>query len=226
MARFLTTIPNNLGFYNLGTVESYPTGGAGPTAYGPTTYFGSDPLPARGGDNLSDPIDLGSFDSIFRSVVINNTHGGLTRKVTTFYKIHLTKPRFIQFTQLQSQFAYEEKTNKNTLLSFYRIDRDKRREELPINDEGYVYDESAIDYLDEDGTLAHPDYPTKALTPGDYIFLITNDFRYLKTSYSIGINVSVLDWKYVYQTIDESLKWGLITEEVDDTLDYGSLFTV
>ena len=226
MARFLTTIPNNLGFYNLGTVESYPTGGAGPTAYGPTTYFGSDPLPARGGDNLSDPIDLGSFDSIFRSVVINNTHGGLTRKVTTFYKIHLTKPRFIQFTQLQSQFAYEEKTNKNTLLSFYRIDRDKRREELPINDEGYVYDESAIDYLDEDGTLAHPDYPTKALTPGDYIFLITNDFRYLKTSYSIGINVSVLDWKYVYQTIDESLKWGLITEEVDDTLDFGSLVTV
>ena len=226
MARFLTTIPNNLGFYNLGTVESYPTGGAGPTAYGPTTYFGSDPLPARGGDNLSDPIDLGSFDSIFRSVVINNTHGGLTRKVTTFYKIHLTKPRFIQFTQLQSQFAYEEKTNKNTLLSFYRIDRDKRREELPINDEGYVYDESAIDYLDEDGTLAHPDYPTKALTPGEYIFLITNDFRYLKTSYSIGINVSVLDWKYVYQTIDESLKWGLITEEVDDTLDFGSLVTV
>ena len=226
MARFLTTIPNNLGFYNLGTVESYPTGGAGPTAYGPTTYFGSDPLPARGGDNLSDPIDLGSFDSIFRSVVINNTHGGLTRKVTTFYKIHLTRPRFIQFTQLQSQFAYEEKTNKNTLLSFYRIDRDKRREELPINDEGYVYDESAIDYLDEDGTLAHPDYPTKALTPGDYIFLITNDFRYLKTSYSIGINVSVLDWKYVYQTIDESLKWGLITEEVDDTLDFGSLVTV
>ena len=226
MARFLTTIPNNLGFYNLGKVEAYPTGGAGPTAYGPTTYFGSDPLPARHGDNLYDPIDLGSFDDIFRTVVINNTHGGLTRKVTTFYKIHLTKPRFVQFTQLQSQFAYEEKTNKNTLLSFYRIDRDKRREELPINDEGYVYDESAIDYLDEDGTLAHPDYPTKALTPGEYIFLITNDFRYLKTSYSIGINVSVLDWKYVYQTIDESLKWGLITEEVDDTLDFGSLVTV
>jgi hypothetical protein len=226
MARFLTTIPNNLGFYNLGTVESYPTGGAGPTAYGPTTYFGSDPLPARHGDNLNDPIDLGSFNSIFRTVVINNTHGGLTRKVTTFFKIKLTQPRFIQFTQLQSQFAYEEKTNKNTLLSFYRIDRDKRREELPINDEGYVYDESAIDYLDEDGTLARPDYPAKALSPGDYIFLITNDFRYLKTSYSIGINVSVLDWRYVYETVDESLKWGSITTTADETLDFGSLLTV
>ena len=226
MARFLTTIPGNLGFYNLGTVESYPTGGAGPTAYGPTTYFGSDPLPARHGDNLNDPINLGSFNSIFRTIVINNTHGGLTRKVTTFFKITLTRPRFIQFTQLQSQFAYEEKTNKNTLLSFYRIDQDKRREELPINDQGYVYDESAVDYLDEDGTLAQPDYPTKALKPGNYIFLITNDFRYLKTSYSIGINVSVLDWRYVYETVDEALKWGLITETADETLDFGSLLTV
>ena len=226
MARFLTTIPGNLGFYNLGTVESYPTGGAGPTAYGPTTYFGSDPLPARHGDNLNDPINLGSFNSIFRTIVINNTHGGLTRKVTTFFKITLTRPRFIQFTQLQSQFAYEEKTNKNTLLSFYRIDQDKRREELPINDQGYVYDESAVDYLDEDGTLAHPDYPTKALNPGNYIFLITNDFRYLKTSYSIGINVSVLDWRYVYETVDEALKWGLVTETADETLDFGSLLTV
>ena len=226
MARFLTTIPGNLGFYNLGTVESYPTGGAGPTAYGPTTYFGSDPLPARHGDNLNDPINLGSFNSIFRTIVINNTHGGLTRKVTTFFKITLTRPRFIQFTQLQSQFAYEEKTNKNTLLSFYRIDQDKRREELPINDQGYVYDESAVDYLDEDGTLAQPDYPTKALKPGNYIFLITNDFRYLKTSYSIGINVSVLDWRYVYETVDEALKWGLVTETADETLDFGSLLTV
>ena len=226
MARFLTTIPGNLGFYNLGTVESYPTGGAGPTAYGPTTYFGSDPLPARHGDNLNDPINLGSFNSIFRTIVINNTHGGLTRKVTTFFKITLTRPRFIQFTQLQSQFAYEEKTNKNTLLSFYRIDQDKRREELPINDQGYVYDESAVDYLDEDGTLAQPDYPTKALKPGNYIFLITNDFRYLKTSYSIGINVSVLDWRYVYETVDEALKWGRITETADETLDFGSLLTV
>ena len=46
MSRYLTTIPSNTGFYNLGTVESYPTGGAGPTAYGPTSYYGSDPLPA------------------------------------------------------------------------------------------------------------------------------------------------------------------------------------
>ena len=39
MSRFLTTIPSNTGFVNLGLVETYPTGGGGPTAYGPTSYF-------------------------------------------------------------------------------------------------------------------------------------------------------------------------------------------
>ena len=61
MARFLTTIPSNTGFVNLGLVETYPTGGGGPTAYGPTSYFGSDPRPAEDGDNLNNPIDLGDF---------------------------------------------------------------------------------------------------------------------------------------------------------------------
>ena len=61
MSRFLTTIPSNSGFYNLGTVESYPTGGAGPTAYGPTSYFGSDPLPETSGDSIYNPINLGIF---------------------------------------------------------------------------------------------------------------------------------------------------------------------
>ena len=49
MSRFLTTIPSNSGFVNLGLVETYPTGGGGPTAYGPTSYFGSDPRPAEQG---------------------------------------------------------------------------------------------------------------------------------------------------------------------------------
>ena len=149
MSRYLTTIPSNTGFYNLGTVESYPTGGAGPTAYGPTSYYGSDPLPAEDGDNLHNPIDLGDFSSVFRSFSIKNAHGGLSRKQTTFYKIKLVEPRSVQFTQDQSQFSYEQNTNKNTLLAFYRITEDKRREELPINDDGYVHNEGAIDYTDE-----------------------------------------------------------------------------
>ena len=223
MSRFLTTIPSNTGFVNLGLVETYPTGGGGPTAYGPTSYFGSDPLPAEQGDNLNNPIDLGDFSSIFKSFVIKNTHGGLTRKQTTFYKINLTTPRSVQFTQNFSKFSYEENTNRNTLLAFYQIHEDGRREELPINDQGYVYKESAIDYLDDDTGALITDYPKTSLDKGNYLFLITNDIRYLETNYSISLNVSVLDWRFITEQVDESINFGLTTERVISTLDFGSI---
>ena len=223
MSRFLTTIPSNTGFVNLGLVETYPTGGGGPTAYGPTSYFGSDPLPAEKGDNLNNPIDLGDFSSIFKSFVIKNTHGGLTRKQTTFYKINLTTPRSVQFTQNFSQFSYEENTNRNTLLAFYRIHEDGRREELPINDQGYVYKESAIDYLDDDTGALITDYPKTSLDKGNYLFLITNDIRYLETNYSISLNVSILDWRFILEQFDESINFGLTTERIISTLDFGSI---
>ena len=223
MSRFLTTIPSNTGFVNLGLVETYPTGGGGPTAYGPTSYFGSDPRPAEVGDNLNNPIDLGDFSSIFKSFVINNTHGGLTRKQTTFYKISLSRPRTIQFTQNFSQFSYEENTNRNTLLAFYQILDDGRREELPINNEGYVHKESSIDYLDDDTGVLLNDFPKTTLDEGNYLFLITNDIRYLETNYSISLNVSVLDWRFVSEGIDESINFGLVTNPAEATLDFGSI---
>ena len=223
MSRFLTTIPSNSGFVNLGLVEAYPTGGGGPTAYGPTSYFGSDPLPAEDGDNLNNPIDLGDFSSIFKSFNIKNTHGGLTRKQTTFYKIRLTKRRSVQFTQEFSQFSYEENTNRNTLLAFYQIHDDGRREELPINDQGYVHKESSINYLDDDNGALLTDFPKTALDEGTYLFLITNDIRYLETNYSINLNVSVLDWRFVTEQIDESINFGLVAGRVESTLDFGSL---
>ena len=223
MSRFLTTIPSNTGFVNLGLVETYPTGGGGPTAYGPTSYFGSDPLPAEQGDNLNNPIDLGDFSSIFKSFNIKNTHGGLTRKQTTFYKIKLTRRRSIQFTQEFSQFSYEENTNRNTLLAFYQIHDDGRREELPINDQGYVHKESSINYLDDDNGALLTDFPKTALDEGTYLFLITNDIRYLETNYSINLNVSVLDWRFVTEQIDESINFGLVAGRVESTLDFGSL---
>ena len=223
MSRFLTTIPSNTGFVNLGLVETYPTGGGGPTAYGPTSYFGSDPLPAEQGDNLNNPIDLGDFSSIFKSFEIKNTHGGLTRKQTTFYKIRLTTRRSVQFTQNFSQFSYEENTNRNTLLAFYQIHDDGRREELPINDQGYVHKESSIDYVNDDTGGLITDYPKTALERGNYLFLITNDIRYLETNYSINLNVSVLDWRFVTEQIDESINFGLTTARVESTLDFGSI---
>ena len=36
------------------------------------------------------------------------------------------------------------------LLAFYQIDENGHRQELPINDEGYVFHDSAIDYGEDD----------------------------------------------------------------------------
>ena len=221
MARFLTTIPTNLGFYNLGTVEAYPTGGSGPTAYGPTSYFGSDPLPATAADSLYNPIDLGDFSAVFKSLTLTNSHGGLSRRQTTFYKIKLLRPRSIQFFQLYSTTALTSNTNKNTLVAFYQITSDKRREELPINNNGYVYSSSAID-ADEQETPVR-DYPAVRLDPGDYLFLITNDIKYLETTYSIGINIATTDWRFVNESIDESLEFGLVATTAASAIDFGSV---
>ena len=223
MSRFLSTIPSNLGFFNLGQVESYPTGGAGPTAYGPTSYYGSDPLPAEQGDNLNNPINLGDFSAIFKSQIISNNHGGLTRKQSTFYQIILNRPRTIQFTQEFSRFAYEQNTNRNTLLAFYEIDDNNHRQELPINNDGYVFKEGAIDYLDDDTGALLNDYPTTRLKKGKYLFVITNDIRYLETNYSIGLNVSVLDWRFISESIEEQINFGLITSNVLSTVNFGNL---
>ena len=221
MSRFLTTIPSNSGFVNLGTVEAYPTGGTGPTAYGPTSYFGSDPLPAEPGDSIYTPIDLGDFSSVFRSITLNGSHGGLSRKTTTFYKIRIKKSRSIQFTQNFSQFSYTQNTNKNTLLAFYKIEDGNRREELPINNQGYVSPEASIDYNEEE--LRLEDYPSTRLEPGEYLFLITNDIRFLETNYSISINVSVVDWRFVNEIVDESIDFGLVSATAASSLDFGDL---
>ena len=224
MARFLTTIPSNLGFFNLGVVESYPTGGGGPTAYGPTSYFGSDPRPAEQGDNLNNPIDLGDFSAIFKSQTISNSHGGLSRKQSTFYEMNLCLPRTVQFTQEFSQFSYEDQTNRNTLLAFYQIDESGHRQELPINDDGYVYHEGAIDYNDDEGVLFNEDYPVTRLNKGKYLFVITNDIRYLETTYSIGLNVSVLDWRFVNENAEEQIDFGLVTaQQTTSTVNFGFL---
>ena len=223
MSRFLSTIPSNLGFFNLGQVEAYPTGGGGPVAYGPTSYFGSDPLPAEQGDNLNNPINLGDFSAIFKSQIISNTHGGLTRKQSTFYQMNLSLPRTVQFTQEFSRNSYEENTNRNTLLAFYQIDENNHRQELPINDDGYVFHEGAIDYLDDEGELFNEDYPVTRLNAGKYLFVITNDIRYIETNYSIGLNVSVLDWRFVRENAEEQINFGLITSNVLSTVNFGNL---
>ena len=222
MARFLTTLPENLGYYNLGTVESYPTGGTGPTAFGPTSYFGSDPLPAQPGDSINTPINLGDFTSVFKTLTLKNTHGGLTRKQSTFYTFRLLRPRAIQFTQNYSQFSLTSNTNKNTLLAFYVVENGTHRRELPINNNGFVYKETGIDY-DVDDYEGTSDYPSQVLPPGQYVFLITNDIRYLETTYSITLGAFLIDWRFVNEYADELLDFDFVTEAADEIIDFGSL---
>jgi hypothetical protein len=221
MARFLTTIPNNQGLVNLGTVESYPTGGTGPTAYGPTSYYGSDPLPSTPGDSIYTAINLGDFSSVFRTVPLINSHGGLSRRQSTFYRIKLRRPRSIQFTQNFSQFSYTENTNRNTLLAFYRIEEGNRRVELPINDQGYVSDTSSIDY--EQVTTPVKDYPNTTLGPGEYLFLITNGIRYLETTFSISVAVALTDWRFINEVVEDSLDFRFVTEGAEEVIDFGSI---
>jgi hypothetical protein len=221
MARYLSTVPSNNGFYNLGTVWAYPTGGSGPTAYGSTGIFGSTPLPAIDGDSMYNAIDLGDFSAPLRTLTLTGTHGGLTRKQTSFYRFHLNRARSVQFTQNFSQFSYTENTNRNTLLAFYKIEDGTHRRELPINDSGYVYSSSGVDVDDESsGGL---DYPVTRLEPGEYTFLITNDIRYLETTYSISINVAVLDWRFVAEDIEESLDFGSVLDGAEGVIDFGAL---
>lgn len=220
MPRFLTTIPENLGFYNLGSVQAYPTGGTGPTAYGPTSYFGSDPLPETLGDSINNPADLGDFSQIFRTITISNTHGGLTRKQSSFYKIRLHRPRAIKFAQVNSPTAYTSNTNRNTVISFYKVEDGNHRRELPINNAGYVYTTTGVDY-DDNVNLVDDDYPVTLLPPGEYIFLITNDIRYLETTYSFSLTSLNVDWRYVYEPQDEAINFQLITEGVNATVDFG-----
>lgn len=225
MSRFLATLPVNLGFVNLGTVESYPTGGTGPTAYGPASYYGSDPLPPRLGDSVNNPVNLGNLTAIYKTITISNSHGGLSRQQSTFYSFKLIKNRSIKVTQNFSEFATTSNTNRNTLIAFYKIEDGTHRRELVVNDQGYVGIEASIEDSDNDigSTDIGNDYPNIMLPPGDYLFLITNDIRYLETVYSISLEAFVNDWRYVYEDIEEALDFGLVTEGVEATIDFGTL---
>ena len=223
MGRFLTTLPTNLGFYNLGTVESYPTGGTGPTAYGPTSYFGSDPMPAQLGDSINNPAYIGDFSAVSRSITLSNTHGGNTRKQSSFYKLTLTRARSIRITQNYSPTSYQSNTNRNTIISAYTVQDGTHRIELPINDDGFICPSASIAIGDSDPSSAaySNDYPTTFLTPGTYIILITNDIRYLETTYSFTLFASLSDWRFVNESVEEILNFESVSDLATEVLDFG-----
>jgi hypothetical protein len=225
MGRFLTALPSNIGFVNLGLVETYPTGGSGPTAFGPTSYFGSDPLPERLGDSVNNPVNLGSIGDNSRNINISNTHGGLSRLQSFFYKFTLEKPNAVQILQNFSLTSYESSTNKNTVISVYKVENGTHRRELIINNDGYVCNNASIDYNDSyDLEPAYSgDYPSTTLDIGTYIILITNDIRFLETTYSITVSFFLNDWRYVGEFVTKIMDFGLITQAVDTQMDFGPL---
>ena len=223
MSRFLSTIPTNHGFVGLDKIQSYPTGGSGPIAFGPTSYFGSDPKPPELGDNLNNPIDLGSFDPLFSTRDISGTHGGLTRRQSTFYKFRLLQPRSVQVVQNFSTTAYTRQTNRNTLIAFYKLEEARFRKELPINDEGFVVNEASVDVEEYD--LLEKDYPTQLLQPGEYLFVITNDIRYQDTEFSISIAASSIDWRFISENPLEQIDFGTLTGQVQTVINFGSIVT-
>ena len=185
--------------------------------------FGSDPRPPEVGDNLNNPIDLGSFDPLFSTRDITGTHGGLTRRQSTFYKFKLFKPRSIQVGQNFSTTAYTRQTNRNTLIAFYKIEEARFRKELPINDDGFVINEASIDIEEYD--LLQRDYPNQLLIPGEYLFVITNDIRYQDTEFSISIAGSSIDWRFINESAEEQTNFELITGQVQTLIDFGSIVT-
>ena len=223
MSRFLSTIPTNHGFVGLDKIQSYPTGGSGPIAFGPTSYFGSDPKPPELGDNLNNPIDLGSFDPLFTTRDTSGPHGGLTRRQSTFYKFRLLQPRSVQVVQNFSTTAYTRQTNRNTLIAFYKLEEARFRKELPINDEGFVVNEASVDVEEYD--LLERDYPTQLLQPGEYLFVITNDIRYQDTEFSISIAASSIDWRFINENPLEQIDFGTLTGQVQSVINFGSIVT-
>jgi len=223
----LSTLPVNLGYTNLGTVEAYPTGGSGPTAYGPTSYFGSDPLPPQPGSSITNPVDLGEICSLLYTIDISNTHGGKTRLQSTFYSFTLTRNTSIQIIQNYSAFSYKTDTNKNTILSLYKVEDGTRRRELYIDENGLVRDKFSETESDSDDWTQNiqEDYSDSVLRPGSYVVLITNDFRFLETTYSFSICFFLNDWSYVSKGVDVGLNFGAVNEDYDGEIDLGSIRT-
>ena len=116
-----------------------------------------------------------------------------------------------------------KKTNRNTLIAFYKIEEGTFKKELPINDNGFVINEASIDVEEYD--LKQRDYPTQLLLPGDYLFVITNDIRYQDTEFSISLAGFSIDWKFINETVEEEIDFKSINDVIQSTIDFGSLVT-
>ena len=86
-----------------------------------------------------------------------------------------------------------------------------------------VINEASIDIEEYD--LLQRDYPDQLLQPGEYLFVITNDIRYQDTEFSISIAGSSIDWRFINEPAEEQTSFGLVTEQVQTLIDFGSIVT-
>ena len=78
------------------------------------------------------------------------------------------------------------------------------------------------DYLDDEALAPLQDYPSLTLDSGEYLFLITNDIKFLETEYSITLNVNILDWGQTNLSTVDQIDFGTLTDTPLTELDFGS----
>ena len=110
-------------------------------------------------------------------------------------------------------------------IAFYKIEEANFRNELPINDDGFVINEASVDVEEYD--LKQRDYPTQLLENGEYLFVITNDIRYQETEFSISVAGFNIDWEFINETPDEliDLQENPFAGPVLTQIDFGSIVT-
>ena len=69
------------------------------------------------------------------------------------------------------------------------------------------------------------DYPTLLLDPGEYLFLITNDIRYLETAYDITVNVNKVDFELINETAIENIDFGTVVNSAADEINFGQVIS-
>ena len=92
-----------------------------------------------------------------------------------------------------------------------------------ICEDGFVINEASVDVEEYD--LLQRDYPNQLLLPGEYLFVITNDIRYQDTEFSISIAGSSIDWRFINEPAEEQTSFGLVNEQVQTLIDFGSIVT-
>ena len=131
-------------------------------------------------------------------------------RFTTFERVQFRELMVVKKNGRKSAFD-RDKLSKSIYIAL------KKR---PIDTETIEKFISNISRSLEELGQSNSDYPVLTLDPGRYLFLITNDIRYLETNYSISVNVTDVDWGFIDETIKEQTNFGKVNEGVVSSIDF------